>query len=178
MGPPGPLQAHMAGSLIHVPHPSTIYTASSLSHALIPITPLGCACIGDDHVTAPFHTPRAAPHTAMPIVFIHALPCHIGHALPYILAIIRTPQPLPRCSNMPVPNPRCLAHLPVILSCHFGARRSHRLILQRTWSCLRHTTGMDEVQPSRHTHWHVKTCTHAARKLCRCARPHIHKCID
>ena len=152
------------------PVPQFMRSGSFLCISACPHTSLG---LFQAFLHAPwplFMCPAWLLHTAMPIVFVHALP--------YIPAIIRTPQPLPRCSNTPVPNPRCLAHLPVILSRHFGARQSHRLILQRTWSCLRHTTGMDKVQPSRHTHWHVKTCIHAARKLCRCARMHIHKCID
>ena len=110
-GPSGPPAgaAHMAGLLIHAPHPSTIYTTSSLSHALMPVVPPRCVWIGDDHATAPFHTPHAAPHTATPIIFIRAsqhiqaVLRHAGHALPCIPAM---PHPGP-CSRVPYrPRPR------------------------------------------------------------------------
>ena len=151
---------------------------------------------------APFHTSCMAPthchaHCLRLCLAMHPMLCHTGRVLPCISAIIHALKPLPCCSNMPMPNPCCLAHLLVILSHHSEARQSHRLILQRTWSCLCHTTGMDEVQSSRfmymlahmpiqrhirmhyrHTHQHVKTCTHAACKLCRHACPHVHECID
>ena len=54
-GPSGPPAgaAHMASSLIHAPHPSTISTASSLSHALAPVAPPGCAWIDPELVAAP-----------------------------------------------------------------------------------------------------------------------------